>query len=79
MATRSPIDTEPAKLLTPSELIARWRDSITASTLATWRSRKLGPSYVKVGGRVLYPLRAVEAWEAKRTMLPMVAALASSV
>ncbi len=49
--------------------MSRWRDAITLVTLATWRSRKQGPSYVKIGGRVLYPEDAVEAWESKRTML----------
>lgn len=57
----------PTRLLTPAELVTRWRDSITLVTLATWRSRKQGPPYVKVGGRVLYPLDGVEAYEKKRT------------
>jgi hypothetical protein len=57
----------PTKLLTPAELVTRWRDCVTLVTLATWRSRKNGPPYVKVGGRVLYPLDGVEAWEKKRT------------
>ena len=79
MATRSQDDNTEAvgHLLTPSELIARWKNSITAATLATWRSRKLGPAYTKIGGRVLYPLSAVEAWERKRTMLPSLASALS--
>ena len=57
-----------SKLLTPADLMTRWRDSVTLATLATWRSRRLGPSYVKVGGRVLYPEHEVEAWEQRRTI-----------
>ena len=64
MATRLP--NEP-KLLTPQALVERWQNSITLVTLATWRSRKLGPRYVKIGGRVLYPAEGIEEWEQKRT------------
>jgi phosphatidylserine decarboxylase len=56
------------RLLTPAELTSRWRDQITLATLSTWRSRKQGPLYIKIGGRVLYPLTAVEEYERKRTM-----------
>lgn len=41
--------------------------AVTLATLATWRSRGLGPAYVKIGGRVLYRREAVEEWEAKNT------------
>jgi hypothetical protein len=60
------LQTEP-RLLTPQALAERWQNTITLVTLATWRSRKLGPRYVKIGGRVLYPLEGVEEWERKRT------------
>lgn len=56
------------RLLTPQALIERWQSSITLVTLATWRSRKNGPRYIKIGGRVLYPLDGVEEWENKRTL-----------
>lgn len=60
--------TEPqARLLTPQQLVERWQGAITLVTLSTWRSRKLGPAYIKIGGRVLYREDAVAAWEAKRT------------
>jgi hypothetical protein len=64
-AHRSPNE---SRLLTPQALIDRWQKSITLVTLATWRSRKNGPRYIKIGGRVLYPLDGVEEWETKRTM-----------
>lgn len=55
------------RLLTPQALAERWQGQISLVTLATWRSRKLGPKYIKIGGRVLYPLDGVEEWEKKRT------------
>ncbi len=64
MAHHSPT----SRLLTPAELTNRWREQITLATLSTWRSRKQGPLYIKIGGRVLYPLTAVEEYERKRTM-----------
>lgn len=57
------------KFLTPQELVARYKNAITARTLANWRSTGQGPAYVKVGGRVLYALSAVLQWEAIRTMI----------
>lgn len=68
MTTMTAHHSQTNRLLTPGELTARWRDTITLATLSTWRSRKQGPPYVKVGGRVLYPLEGVEAYERKRTM-----------
>lgn len=52
--------------LTPRELAARWRNIVSLSTLDNWRSTaNRGPRYVKIGGRVLYPLAEVEAYEAR--------------
>ena len=52
--------------LTPRELAARWRNIVSLSTLDNWRSSaNRGPRYVKIGGRVLYPLAEVEAYEAR--------------
>jgi hypothetical protein len=55
------------EFLTSSQLVARWLGQVTSATLATWRSRGNGPKFVKVGGRVLYRLADVAAWEAKNT------------
>jgi hypothetical protein len=59
--------TTASELLSVDDLISRWRGQVKATTLATWRSRKLGPPYVKVGGRVLYPTKAVEEYERRNT------------
>jgi hypothetical protein len=50
--------------LTPRELADRWRNQISLSTLDNWRSsQNRGPRFVKIGGRVLYPVVEVEAYE----------------
>lgn len=55
------------KYLTQRELLDRWRGEIKLATLTTWRSRKQGPPYVKVGGKVLYPLGGVEEYEKRNS------------
>ncbi|MFC5556680.1 helix-turn-helix domain-containing protein [Methylobacterium iners] len=37
---------------------------LARATLRNWRSRGVGPSYRKHGGKVLYPLAGLEAWSA---------------
>ena len=58
----------PAHYLTPAELVTRYKNAITLRTLANWRCSGDGPSYTKIGGRVLYPAEAVTKWEAGRTL-----------
>lgn len=57
-----------AKYLTPAEMAERYAGKITVGTLANWRSQGVGPKFSKIGGRILYPLAAVEEWEAGRTV-----------
>ena len=58
------------QFLTAADLCARCMQTVTLATLATWRSRRTGPAYVKIGGRVLYRREAVEEWEARNTRKP---------
>lgn len=53
--------------LTPSQLVTRWNDAVTTGTLSNWRSQGRGPSFVKFGRSVRYPLAAVQAHEAANT------------
>lgn len=46
------------------ELSRRWR--LSPRTLERWRYRGTGPQYLKVGGRVVYRLDDIEAFEARR-------------
>lgn len=49
--------------LTPEEVADRYRGEVSPGTLRNWRALRIGPSYVKVGKGVLYPLAALEAWD----------------
>ncbi|MBF0186200.1 MAG: DNA-binding protein [Magnetococcales bacterium] len=48
--------------LNQTELSNRWK--ISPRTLERWRWMKIGPAYLKIGGRVLYRLEDVEQHEA---------------
>lgn len=56
--------------LTPREVSARLRKDV--GTLANWRSKGIGPAYLKLGHRtVVYKLADVEAFEAKCRVEPV--------
>lgn len=52
----------PAELLTEQMLASRWFCS--RSRLQHWRSDGQGPRYLRIGGRILYPLADVKEFEA---------------
>jgi len=52
-------------LLTPEEVVERYRGFVTVGTLANWRVKRIGPDFLKVGKAVLYPVAALEAWDAQ--------------
>jgi hypothetical protein len=54
--------------LTPDELSARYHGRIAVRTLANWRCLGDGPKFTKVGGRILYLMTEVLAWEQARTV-----------
>ena len=58
--------------LTQVELAARWR--ISPGTLERWRWAGEGPRFLKLGGRVVYRIADIEAFEQQqlrtRTDLP---------
>lgn len=51
---------EPREYLPPHELAAL--TGVPTGTLAQWRYRGVGPTFIKAGRRVLYSRRAVEEW-----------------
>jgi hypothetical protein len=50
--------------LTQTELATRWR--MSERTLERWRWLKTGPNYIKLGGKVVYAVVDVEAYERRR-------------
>lgn len=53
--------------LTPQQLATRWH--VSEKTLERWRNQGTGPAFLKVVGRVLYPVQHIEAIETKRIRL----------
>ncbi|WP_084112851.1 helix-turn-helix transcriptional regulator [Belnapia moabensis] len=58
----SRLASETVRHLTQAELARRWRGS--HRTLERYRYENKGPPYLKIGGRVLYRLEDIEAFEA---------------
>lgn len=54
----------PVRHLTQHELAQRWR--ISPRTLERWRWLQQGPQFLKIGGRVVYRIEDVEAYEAEQ-------------
>ncbi len=52
-----------SKFLTPEEVTERYRGGISVGTLRNWRAIRVGPSFVKVGKAVLYPISDLDAWD----------------
>ncbi|WP_165189905.1 helix-turn-helix domain-containing protein [Caulobacter soli] len=51
------------KFLTTEEVSQRYRGLISVGTLENWRFQQIGPSFLKVGKQVLYPVEVLDAWE----------------
>jgi hypothetical protein len=50
------------------QLARRW--NVSERTLERWRWAKQGPDYIKIGGRVVYTLDDIEAFEAAQRRQP---------
>ena len=55
--------------LTEQDLAKRW--NIAPSTLRGWRTRKKGPTYIKIEDAVRYRLTDVEEYEKKQLRKPL--------
>lgn len=53
------------KYLTAEEVADRYRGSVSLGTLRNWRAMRLGPSFIKIGKAVLYPVHELDAWDEK--------------
>lgn len=56
------------RFIAAQELVERWRGAVTTRTLSNWRWAGKGPRFVRLGGRILYELEEVEAWEKRRSV-----------
>lgn len=69
MSSTAPVQSDDEILLTPDELVKRWKKRITVKTLSNWRAKDgAGPRFIKLGGATLYPLSAVKDFEKGRTV-----------
>ncbi|HLY87788.1 MAG TPA: helix-turn-helix domain-containing protein [Acetobacteraceae bacterium] len=55
--------------LTLNEVVERYRDEISEGTLRNWRSMRIGPSFIKIGKAVLYPLEELDRWDRKNLVV----------
>ena len=53
-------------LMTQSQLGQRWH--LSPRTLERWRWEGIGPIHLKIGGRVLYRLEDIEAYESSQVL-----------
>lgn len=51
--------------LTPEEVAERYRGGVSVGTLRNWRSLRIGPSFLKIGKAILYPVNELDAWDEK--------------
>ena len=49
------------RVLHERELAERW--GIAVTTLQKWRQQSIGPAFLKLSARVVYPIEAIEAFE----------------
>ena len=60
---------ESSSLLDQNQLARRWKN-MSPRTLERWRWLGIGPAYLKIGGRVLYRIEDIEAFEAAQHRMP---------
>ena len=57
------------KFLTAQEVSERYRGEITVGTLRNWRALRIGPTFIKIGKAVLYPVDELDAWDKKNKVI----------
>jgi hypothetical protein len=55
--------------LTPGEVCSRFSDRISVRTLAKLRSKGGGPEFIRIGGKIFYPIEKIAEWERSRTFV----------
>jgi hypothetical protein len=59
----------PIRHLNQVDLARRW--NLSPRTLERWRWLRQGPRYLKIGGRIVYRLDDIEAYEAAQVHAPI--------
>lgn len=56
---------EKQTFLTAEEVAERYRGEVSVGTLRNWRAMRIGPTFMKIGKAVLYPIDELNAWDEK--------------
>ena len=59
---------ESDRLFSAEEVAKRW--NITTQTLVNWRSKGIGPAYIKFAGKICYKGEAVYEYETSKEIKP---------
>ena len=51
------------------DIAPRYRGQISEGTLRNWRSMRVGPSFLKIGKAVLYPLEELDRWDRRNIIV----------
>ena len=57
------------QFLTVDDVVKRWGGVVTRGTLANWRCKRVGPPFVKLRARVVYPVDGLRDWEIANQMV----------
>jgi len=55
--------------LTLEEVVERYRGRVSGGTLRNWRSIRIGPSFIKIGKAILYPLEELDRWDRRNLVV----------
>jgi hypothetical protein len=51
------------------EVVERYRGQVSEGTLRNWRSMRIGPSFIKIGKAILYPLEELDRWDRRNLVV----------
>jgi hypothetical protein len=55
--------------LTVEEVVERYRGQVSEGTFRNWRSMRIGPSFIKIGKAILYPLEELDRWDRRNLVV----------
>jgi len=61
------LSAHPQTNLTSKELSDRFGGRVSPGTIANWRVVGSGPEFIRIGGRIYYPLAKIIEWENRNT------------